>query len=103
MKATKTSNYTDHKIVWSFQGEASQNPSEAALSTTSAKEGAMDNDKSGDLPMFFPPTEFLVDKARLDQEDVLSVFARMYHPQSGSGGVARGRVEVAVLDFSIDE
>lgn len=95
MKTTKTSNYTDHAIVWSSQGEASAIPT---------GETATDYDTSGNQPMFFPPTEFLVDKARLDQEDVLSVLARMYHPHSGgSGGVQCGRVEVAVLDFSIDK
>ncbi|KAI1497016.1 hypothetical protein F5X99DRAFT_45521 [Biscogniauxia marginata] len=44
----------------------------------------------------YPPTEPLVDRTRLDYDDVLSVFTRAY-----SGPKSASRIDVVVLDFQL--
>lgn len=59
----------------------------------------------------FPPTEPLIDRARLDTDgdNVLSVFTRAYRPPASACGdgdgdgtsVVEGGVDVVVLDFDL--
>ncbi|KXJ96185.1 hypothetical protein Micbo1qcDRAFT_201503 [Microdochium bolleyi] len=107
LRATKASRYTDYQVVWrSGDGSSGAAPSQTRL--------------------WFPPTEPLVDRARLDSEDVLSVFTRTYHSAAAaaaaaaggndtdvggadessgrgvpSGSQGDGRVDVVVLDFDL--
>ncbi|KAH7034627.1 uncharacterized protein B0I36DRAFT_316660 [Microdochium trichocladiopsis] len=111
LKATKTSAYTDYQLVWrggSDSGLETKAAGTAALSLTA------DAAVSSSM-LRFPPTEPLIDKARLDHDEVLSVFVRAYSPtaatsdDSGAGSGSRepkereGRVDVVVLDFEIVE